>query len=73
VWVEVERESATVRDDDLFFVDDSTGCPAFDAAQGAGVVFSTFLSFLTGTVTTAQVEFRVETRPNLKKFCGSLL
>ena len=36
MWVEVEREKATVGDDDLFFIDDSTGCPAFDAAQGAG-------------------------------------
>jgi len=35
VWVEVKREKATVGDDDLFFVDDSTGCPALDAAQGA--------------------------------------
>ena len=40
MWVEVEREKATVGDDDLFFVDDSTGCPrcpALDTAQGAGL------------------------------------
>jgi len=40
VWVEVEREKATVGDDDLFFIDDSTGCPgcpALDATQGVGV------------------------------------
>jgi len=40
VWVEVEREKATVRNDDLFFVDDSTGCPgcpALDTAQGVGL------------------------------------
>jgi len=27
LWVKVEREKATVEDDDLFFVDDSTRCP----------------------------------------------
>jgi len=37
MWVEVERENATTRDDNPFFVDDSTGCPAFDAIQGMGV------------------------------------
>ena len=31
----VERENARVGDDDLFFVEDSTGCPALDTAQGA--------------------------------------
>jgi len=36
MWVEVERKNTTARDDDLFFVDDSTGCSAFDAVQGAG-------------------------------------
>jgi len=64
VWVEFEREKATVGDDNLFFVDDSTGCPALDAAQGAGAGLSTFLSFLMGTVTALQVEFQLETQPN---------
>jgi len=36
MWVEVEREKATIMDDDLFFVNDSTGCPSLDATQGAG-------------------------------------
>ena len=32
----VEREKTRVGDDDdLFFVEDSTGCPALDTAQGA--------------------------------------
>src|SRR5260221_14485723 len=68
LWVKIEREKATGRDDDLFFIDNSTGCPALDAAQGMDCVrmrvFLTFVSFLIGRVAIPQVEVRLKMWPN---------
>jgi len=58
MWVEVEREKATVGDDDLFFVDDSTGCPgcpALDTAQGAGLFDIPVLLDGNGNRTTGRI------------------